>query len=106
MLEPSASDRYPLLVNLFLLGILTLLTLLIIGILKRWRWIFWIMLLAFSASIIQVPLFILQLAQIVPAADPAWYTLFRLCAVIGEIGMAVWMIQILRHDGVWGMRNI
>ncbi len=61
------------------------------------------MLVAFGGSVLQIPVTLLQVAGVLPNADPLWYSLFRMGVAMVEIGIAVWMIQIYRHEGVWAM---
>lgn len=101
-LSPSTTDRYPVVINLFIAGIFALIGLLIFGIIRHWRWVFWVMLIAFSASIIQIPVTLLQVTGVMPDVYPRWYSLFRLAIAFVEVGIAIWMIQIYRQRGVWG----
>ena len=59
MLETTASDRYPLPATLFLVALLIFITVLIVGVLRHWRWLFWLLLIANSFSILEVPATIL-----------------------------------------------
>src|SRR2546430_3004228 len=54
-LTSSPADRYPVPVTLFLVGILAVIALLILGVVRHWRWLFWPLLIAFTGSIIQIP---------------------------------------------------
>jgi MFS family permease len=100
-LTSSPADRYPVPVTLFLVGILAGIALLILGVMHHWRWVFWLMLVAFSGSALQIPVTLLQIADVLPSSDPLWYGLFRMGGVVVELALAVWMIHIYRHDGVW-----
>lgn len=100
-LASSPADRYPVPVTLFLVGILTVIALLIFGVVRHWRWIFWLMLVAFASSALQIPVTLLQIAGVLPTADPLWYSLFRMGVAVVELALAVWMIHIYRHEGVW-----
>jgi hypothetical protein len=102
-LAPFPVDQYPLPVILFLLGLLVFLAILSIGVVRHWRWVFWLLLVAFGASVLQIPAAILQFAGVLPDPYPAWYSLIRMGVAIVEIGIAVWMIQIYRYAGVWAM---
>jgi hypothetical protein len=101
-LKPSATDRYPIPATLFLAGLLAFIAVVIIGILRHWRWLFWLLLVAFGASILQIPATILQLAGILPDIFPAWYSLYRMGIALLEVGFAIWMLWIYRQYGVWG----
>ena len=78
------------------LAVLTgFLGLLAVGVLRRWRWIFWLVLVAFLAGLLRVPVAILQLTGVLAADVPTWYVLFQ-----GVIGLA--MLVGYRRAGVWG----
>src|SRR5260370_28344758 len=102
-LTSSPADRYPVPVTLLLVGVLVLITLLSFGVVRHWRWLFWTILIAFTGSVIQIPLEGLQLLGVVPTPYPVWYSLFRGGVGFIELGFAFWMIQTYRHQGVWAM---
>lgn len=99
-LEPAASSS-PLLVTLFLVGLLAFLITLIIGARRHWRWVFWGILLAFSAAILDIPVTLLQLLGMLPNLFPVWYSLYRLGIACVQVAIAVWMWHIYLHHGVW-----
>src|SRR5437867_5965639 len=103
MLESTTADRYPLAATLFLIALLILITVLIVGVLRHWRWLFWLLLLANSFSILEVPATILQLNGVIPNPFPTWYSLYRMSIAVIQVGIAIWMIRILYKYGVWGM---
>jgi hypothetical protein len=47
-----------------LAGLTGFIGLLTVGVLRRWRWIFWLILVAFLAGILRVPVAILQLTSV------------------------------------------
>ncbi|HEX6478074.1 MAG TPA: hypothetical protein VF043_04450 [Ktedonobacteraceae bacterium] len=102
-LTSSPADRYPVPVTLFLVGILAVIALLILGVVRHWRWVFWLMLLAFASSALHIPVTLLQIADVLPSSDPLWYGLFRMGVAGVELALAVWMIYIYRHEGVWAL---
>jgi hypothetical protein len=102
-LASSPADRYPVPVTLFLIGILAVIALLILGVVRHWRWLFWLILAAFAASALQIPITLMQITGVLPTADPLWYDLFRMCVAMVELALAVWMIRIYRHEGVWAL---
>ena len=102
-LTSSPADRYPVPVTLFLVGILAVIALLILGVVRHWRWVFWLMLVAFASSALQIPVTLLQITGVLPAADPLWYGLFRMGVAVVELALAAWMIYIYRHEGVWAL---
>ena len=103
MLQPPPTDRYPLPATLLLVGILVFITMVSIGVLRHLRWLFWLLLIAFSFSILNIPATILQLTGVIPDNFPVWYSLYRMGIAIIEVAIAVWMVQIFRHYGVWAM---
>jgi len=59
-LEPAATDTYPFASTFFLVAILIFIAILIFGVTKHWRWLFWLLLIANSFSILEVPATILR----------------------------------------------
>jgi hypothetical protein len=102
-LESTTADRYPLPATLFLVALLIFITVLIYGVLRHWRWLFWLLLVANSFSILEVPATILQLTGVIPDPYPAWYSLYRMGIALIQVGIAIWMIRIYYQYGVWGM---
>ena len=103
MLESTTADRYPLAATLFLVALLIFITVLIVGVLRHWRWLFWLLLVANSFSILEVPATILQLNSVIPNPYPVWYSLYRMSIAVIQVGIAIWMIRIYYQYGVWGM---
>ena len=67
----------------FLAALTAFITLLAVGVVRRWRWAFWLILVAFLAGVLRVPVAILQLTGALPADAPIWYVAFQ-----GLIGLA------------------
>src|ERR1700730_6912473 len=65
--------RAPVLELAFLLALTAFLVLLSIGTVRRWRWLFWLILVAFLAGILRLPASVLQLTGVLPSAMPVWY---------------------------------
>lgn len=100
-LRGIGGDR--LLVGASFLGALSvLIVLLIVGVFRRWRWTFWLVLIAFFFGVLRVPASVLELAGIIQAGGPAWYELLQ--GVIGVIQflIAIAMFVGYRKSGVWG----
>jgi hypothetical protein len=85
-----------------LLALTVLFALLSTGVIRNWRWTFWLILVVFLAGIVRVPAAALQLAGIVPRQGPAWYV--GLQAVVGliQFGIALAMLAGYRKAGTWG----
>ena len=103
MLPTSPSDRYPIAATLFLLALMVFIAVLIVGVRRHWRWLFWLLLLAFGAMILDIPVTILQLAGVVPNLFPVWYSLCRMGVSLLAVFIAMWMLAIYRRYGVWGL---
>jgi len=85
------------------LTLTVLLMLLSVGIVRGWRWLFWLILLAFLAGILRVPAAALELAGKIPQQGPVWYVV--LTAIVGTIQFvtALAMAAAYRRSGVvWG----
>ena len=84
------------------LALTALLTLLSVGVMRGWRWLFWLILIAFLAGILRVPAAALELVGKIPQQGPAWYVV--LTATVGTIQFAVAlrMAAGYRKSGVWG----
>lgn len=77
-------------------------TLLSAGIVRGWRWTFWLILIVFLAGILRVPIAALELSGKVPSQGPAWYVV--LTAVVGliQFGIALALLVGYRKSGIWG----
>jgi hypothetical protein len=86
-------------------GALAAAAVLLAGILRRWRWTFWLLLGAFGLSALRVPLLPLQLAGLLPGGDPAWYAIVQASIGVVQAAIAVWMVRLYRYHGVWACRR-
>ena len=55
---------------LFLVGISAFIALLGVGVLRRWRWMFWLIAIAFLFGVLRVPATFLMLEGVLPADGP------------------------------------
>jgi hypothetical protein len=85
-----------------LLALTALFALLSTGVIRSWRWTFWLILIVFLAGIIRVPAAALQLAGVVPMQGPAWYIVFQAVVGLIQFGIALAMVAGYRKAGVWG----
>jgi hypothetical protein len=81
-----------------LLGFITLLG---IGVLRRWRWAFWLILVAFLAGVLRVPVAILQLTEVLTADGPRWYVTFQGLLGVLQLAIGLAMVAGYRRAGVW-----
>jgi hypothetical protein len=86
---------------LLLVPLLLFESLLVVGTLRRWRWLFWLILVAFGFSALRVPLLALELAGVLPLEQPLWYNLYRTLIAVLQAGIALWMAWLYRRQGVW-----
>ncbi len=103
LLHPSPMDRYPFVATLFLMALVVFIAVLLIGVRQHWRWLFWLLLIAFGAMILDIPATILQLTGVVPSLFPVWYSLCRMGVSLLAVIIAAWMLSIYRRYGVWAM---
>jgi hypothetical protein len=82
-----------------LTGFLGLLT---VGVLRRWRWIFWLVLVAFLAGVLRLPVAVLQLTGVLAADVPTWYVAFQGVIGLAQVGIGLAMLAGYRRAGVWG----
>jgi hypothetical protein len=99
----APTEHSPVAATLLLVGITGFLAIVMIGVLRRWRWVFWFVLVATGSMILDIPATILQLVGILPAPFPLWYSLCRMGASLIAVGIFVWMLHIYRHHGVWAL---
>ena len=103
LLIASPTERYPLPVTLFLVALLAFIAILIAGIVRHWRWLFWLLMIAFAAMVLEIPATILQLSGILPNLFPVWYSLCRMGVACIAVLIAIWMARVYRQHGVWAM---
>lgn len=87
----------------FLGAISAFILLLVVGVLRRWRWTFWLILVAFLiGGIVRVPASLLALAGVLPAAGPAWYVAFQALIGLVQVAIGLVMLAAYRRAGTWG----
>ena len=97
---PSLTGRSSAVATLLLVGVGVFLAFVMIGVLRRWRWVFWLVLVATGSMILDLPVTLLQLTGILPALFPVWYSLCRMGASLIAVGIFVWMLQLYQRYGV------
>jgi hypothetical protein len=111
LVEPEIYDsamklpagKHPLADLAFLGGISALIALLSVGVLRRWRWTFWLILAAFLiGGALRIPASLLELAGILPPAGPAWYIVFQVLLGLVQLAVGLHMLVDYRRDGPWG----
>lgn len=97
---PAGGSRTPELA--FLAAITALIGLLGVGIVRRWRWMFWLVLVAFLAGVLRVPASALELVGVLPMSGPPWYVLFQAAIGLVQFAIGLAMLSGFRMSGVWG----
>jgi hypothetical protein len=86
----------------FLAALTGLLVLLAVGVVRRWRWTFWLILVAFLFGVLRVPVAVLQLTGILAASGPTWYVIFQGLVGVLQVAIGLVMVAGYRRAGVWG----
>jgi threonine/homoserine/homoserine lactone efflux protein len=86
----------------FVVVLTAFIVLLLIGTLRRWRWTFWLILIAFLFGVLRIPVAVLQLSGQVTPDGPPWYVILQ--GVIGglQVLIALAMVRGYRRSGIWG----
>lgn len=86
----------------FVVALSLFLVILGIGVVRKWRRMFWLTLLAFLAGVLRLAASVLELAGSIPLQGPAWYVVFQ--GAIGVVQFAIGMAMVAgyRHGGAWG----
>jgi hypothetical protein len=86
----------------FLVALLAFLSVLTIGVLRRWRWVFWLILVAFAAGVIRVPVAMMQLSGRMAPEGPGWYVVVQGVIGVIQLAIAAAMFAGYRRAGPWG----
>ncbi len=86
----------------FLAALSIFLVIVATGVVRRWRWMFWLILVAFLAGVIRLPASALELAGTIPRQGPAWYVVLQ--GVIGAVQFVIGIAMLTgyRRSGIWG----
>jgi len=95
---PSNSPRWMALTLLAGLGVF--IGLLAVGVLRCWRWTFWVILVAFLAGVLRVPVAGLQLTGVLAADGPTWYVVFQGLLGVLQFAIGLAMVAGYRRAGV------
>jgi hypothetical protein len=90
---------------LFVIALSVFIFVLVVGVLRRWRWLFWLLLIAFLAGVLRVPASIAEALGWLPATGPGWYVLFQALIGVVQFVIGIAMLVEFRHHGIWGLRN-
>jgi hypothetical protein len=79
-----------------------LLSVLSAGVVRGWRWTFWLILIVFVLGIRTVPVAVLEFTGRLPQQGPTWFVLFTVVVGLAQLGTGVVMLAGWRRSGAWG----
>jgi hypothetical protein len=88
----------------FLVVLSLFLLVLALGVAQRWRWTFWLIVVAFVVGgALRIPASLLELAGKLPSTGPAWYEAVQ--AGIGAVQLAIGLVMLAgyRSGGLWAI---
>ena len=86
----------------FFVSISILIAVLALGVVRRWRWMFWLILVAFLFGPVRVLASVLQLMGLLPAGAPSWYIALQAAVGIVQFLIGLAMVAGYRSAGIWG----
>lgn len=86
----------------FLVALSAFMALLGTGVLRRWRWTFWLIMVAFLFGVLRVPASALELWGVLPTAAPTWYVLCQALLGLLQFAIGLAMVAGYRRAGMWG----
>jgi len=86
----------------FVIALTAFIVLLSIGVLRRWRWTFWLILIAFLFGVLRIPVAVLQLSGQMTPDGPVWYVILQGVLGLAQVLIAGVMVLGYRRSGVWG----
>jgi hypothetical protein len=93
--QPAALPTFLILLTLFLAGVAY-------GVLCRWRWIFWLLVVAFIGGVLRVPASFLELSGAIPRQAPDWYLAVQAGIGLVQLIIGVLLVRGYRKGGAWG----
>ena len=88
--------------SIFIAAISVLSAVILVGIVRRWRWLFWLVLLAFLGGAIRVPASALELGGVISSTRPSWYVALQGGIGVAQVIVAILMVRRYRRAGIWG----
>jgi hypothetical protein len=72
------------------------------GVVRGWRWTFWLILIVFVLGIRTVPVAVLELTGRLPQQGPTWYVVFTVAVGLAQFSIGAVMLAGWRKSGAWG----
>jgi len=98
----SLPGAQPVVAIVFVLALTAFIGFLSIGVLRRWRWTFWLILIAFLFGVLRIPVAVLQLSGQIRPEGPPWYVILQGVIGVVQVLIALAMVLAYRRSGVWG----
>jgi hypothetical protein len=73
-----------------------------LGVVRRWRWLFWVIQVAFLAGALRVVTSALELAGTIPLEGPRWYVALQGAIGVVQLAIGFAMVATFRRSGIWG----
>jgi hypothetical protein len=86
----------------FAITLSALIAFLVVGVVRRWQWTFWLVLIAFFLGVLRLPASAFQLAGMMPANGPSWYEALQGVIGVVQFLIAIAMVAGYRKAGIWG----
>jgi hypothetical protein len=74
----------------------------VLGVVCRWRWLFWVILVAFLAGAIRAVVSALELTGAIPLEGPPWYVALQGGIGVVQLAIGLAMLAAYRRSGTWG----
>jgi hypothetical protein len=82
-------------------SITAVISLLTVGVVRRWRWTFWLIVVAFLAGILRIPVSLLQLTDVIHTSLPSWYIAYQCALGITQFIVGILMVLGYRRASYW-----
>ena len=99
---PPAAGRSPAVLDGFVAAVVALVCLVSVGVVRRWRWLFWLLVAAFLAGILRVPGSLLEGAGVLPTTAPPWYLALQAAIGVIQFVIGLALVRGYRKAGPWG----
>jgi hypothetical protein len=85
----------------FFAALTAFLALLAVGVIRRWRWMFWLLVLAFLAGPLRVVASAFELVGLMAPSGPRWYVLLQGAIGVVQLVIGLTLLSGYRKGGVW-----
>jgi hypothetical protein len=86
----------------FVIGLSALIGVIAFGVIRGWRWLFWLILAVFFLGVLRLPLTALQLSGLIAAGSPTWYVVLQALVAVIQFAIGLLMLAGYRRSGTWG----